>query len=452
MLFLRKRLLIWLVRAYLRKWGKTIAIFFITGLFLFSLFLRFSDFIVARIPLWHKESIGMVGAYTLSTLPQPILSEMSRGLTAVDARGMVTPDVASAWEIKDEGKTYVFTLKPKQTFNDGTELNAHTIDLHFANVVTERPDEKTILFRLKDSYSPFLVSASRPIFRKGFVGLGEYNVGSVKRNGDFIETLTLISAKNRYKVKTYNFYPSQEALKVAFLLGEVAKAVGVFEPSFKKESLADLRGLSVEQHVRYTQLATVFFDTKDATVSDPKVRSSLAYAVANTFPFGQRNYSPFPPDLWVVEGNVLEREQNSQRAKELLSAASKAWPASGLTLTLKTLPRYKKTAEILSDAWKDLGVTTNVEFVETFPATFQVFLGDFKVPKDPDQYMLWHKDQENNLTRYSSPRIDKLLEDGRKIVDLSERKKIYTEFQKYLLADSPAIFLYFPYEYTISRK
>ena len=87
---------------------------------------------------------------------------------------------------------------------------------------------------------------------------------------------------------------------------------------------------------------------------------------------------------------------------------------------------------------------------------FQVYLGDFTVPKDPDQYMLWHSDQESNITKFRSLRIDKLLEDGRKTVAVKERKRIYDDFQKYLLddavIDTPASFLYFPYTYTLKRR
>jgi DNA segregation ATPase FtsK/SpoIIIE-like protein len=60
--------------------------------------------------------------------------------------------------------------------------------------------------------------------------------------------------------------------------------------------------------------------------------------------------------------------------------------------------------------------------------------------------------QANNITGYENKRIDKLLEDGRKTISQTERKKIYDDLQKYLLADAPAAFLYFPYEYTVTRK
>ena len=71
---------------------------------------------------------------------------------------------------------------------------------------------------------------------------------------------------------------------------------------------------------------------------------------------------------------------------------------------------------------------------------------------DPDQYTLWHSGQMNNITNYKNLRIDKLLEDGRQTVDIQSRIKIYADFQKYLLDDAPATFLYFPDIYTVTRN
>ena len=95
---------------------------------------------------------------------------------------------------------------------------------------------------------------------------------------------------------------------------------------------------------------------------------------------------------------------------------------------------------------------SNIEVVETIPSSFQMFLGDINLAKDPDQYVLWHSEQNSNISGYKNLRIDKLLEDGRKTVDINTRKKIYSDFEKYILDDPPASFLYLPYTYEISRN
>ena len=74
------------------------------------------------------------------------------------------------------------------------------------------------------------------------------------------------------------------------------------------------------------------------------------------------------------------------------------------------------------------------------------------IPKDPDQYVLWHSTQPTNISKYKNPRIDKLLEDGRVELNQETRKKIYLDFQRFLVEDSPAIFLYHPSFFTVLKK
>ena len=159
----------------------------------------------------------------------------------------------------------------------------------------------------------------------------------------------------------------------------------------------------------------------------------------------------FSEDSWGAEHVSVIPKQDIDRAKELLSESS-ATESAVLKIQLKTLPQYRDVAEDVKKSWEKIGVEVILDETESVPTIFQAFLGEFFVPKDPDQYMLWHSQQPSNITGYKNLRIDKLLEDGRKIVDINERKKIYADFQKYILDDSPASFLFFPYVYEVERK
>jgi peptide/nickel transport system substrate-binding protein len=79
---------------------------------------------------------------------------------------------------------------------------------------------------------------------------------------------------------------------------------------------------------------------------------------------------------------------------------------------------------------------------------FELLMYEIEVTVDPDQYNLWHSLQKEypnlNLSGYEFSRIDILLEEGRREIDKKERKEEYELFQKYLIDDTPAIFLYRP--------
>lgn len=451
MIFLRRRLFIWLLKAYIKRWGRRILIFFILGLAIFYIVLKSIHIIIPKIPIGQKESIGLIGSYTIDTLPSSITSKISRGLTRVSEDGTVVPDIAQNWTIKNNEKTYIFSLKKNIYFSDKTNLTSDFINYSFTGVSVARPDTYTIEFNLKENYSPFLVTVSRPIYKKGYIGTGQYRIRDIQLNGEFVESLTLASVNHANVIEFYHFYPTQDSLKIAFALGEISKAVGLSDLVFQHTTFRAFPNVTVKKTVNYSRLVTLFFNTNNLVMSDPKVRNALTYALPDTFSSGERNYVPFSPTSWAYVEGLYERIQDLDRAKELLSSSS-ASSSADLKLTIKTLPKHEKTAKEITKVWNKLRIKTEIEVTDSIPADSQIFLGDFRVPKDPDQYTLWHKDQDDNITRYSNQRIDKLLEDGRKTSDIEKRKKIYADFQKYLLADSPAAFLYFPYEYEITRK
>jgi peptide/nickel transport system substrate-binding protein len=124
-----------------------------------------------------------------------------------------------------------------------------------------------------------------------------------------------------------------------------------------------------------------------------------------------------------------------------------------LSRSWSTIPSLLPTAERIAQAWKAIGVPVNVTVSSTRPETFDAFLVYYDAPYDPDQYLLWHSTQkETNISHFSNPRIDNLLEEGRLEMNQDARKKIYLDFQRFLLEEAPAIFLYHPLTYTVSRQ
>lgn len=451
MIVVKRRLLFWLVKAYIKKWGRMIILGFFLGLVAFFLILIGMRYIVPKIILGNREVIGVVGSYTVDTLPEQMLREISHGLTMVNDKGQVKPDLALSWSIDDKQKTYTFQLRQDKLWNDGTRFTSADIQTSFSDVTVQKPDQYTIVYQLKDVYAPFLVTVARPVFKKEFVGIGDYGVKNVKLNGNFVQSIILYAIKNSSIIKTYRFYPTQDALKLAFALGEITEASGLQDLSFQDTSFKTFPNVSLHQKTDYTQLVTLFYNTQDSALSDKRLRDALAYSLPNIFPQGEKAHSPFSPQSWAYQADLLH-VQDIDHAKLLLEAAGFTTKDKLPHLTITTLSKYKKIAQSIEFVWKKIGIDAKIQVVDTIPSSFQIYLGDIHIPKDPDQYTLWHSYQQNNITNYKSLRIDKLLEDGRKTIDQEKRIKIYTDFQKYLMDDQPASFLYYPYVYTIVRK
>lgn len=115
---------------------------------------------------------------------------------------------------------------------------------------------------------------------------------------------------------------------------------------------------------------------------------------------------------------------------DLLEALKAILDKEGIIVNLEPLNYSQLTQEILA--------TRN----------FELLMYEIEVTVDPDQYNLWHSLQKEypnlNLSGYEFSRIDILLEEGRRETNKKERQEDYELFQKYLIQDMPAIFLYRP--------
>ena len=154
---------------------------------------------------------------------------------------------------------------------------------------------------------------------------------------------------------------------------------------------------------------------------------------------------------WAYSQKLRLYKYDTETAQKILSKSPLSSASSELILT--STPDLLNTAQKIVDSWNKIGIPSKVRVDSTVPSDFQVLLHTLPIPSDPDQYIHWQSTQENtNISRYSSPKIDKLLEDGRKTLDKDQRTKIYADFQFYLVDDAPAIFLYYPKHFTIRRK
>lgn len=449
MVFVRRRYYVWLAKAYFKKWKKTVLLSLLFGGILFFLMLLLFSFYIQPIIDKKTEKIGIAGIYTVNSLPDDVLNQMSYGLTIVDENGKIMPGAASSWEIKNNGKEYVFHLKKGLTFNNGKKFNAEDLPLEFKDVNKKIIDDNTVSYELKNPYSPFLVSVSKPIFVDGFSGLGDYSLKKMDVDSGFVKSIVINYEKDPRIKKTIYFYPSEESLKTAFALGEVDEISGVTNINLKGSSLNTWKNVKTEETTDYNKLVTLFYNNSDSNLSSKKFRQALNYALPEKFSEGERAYSPI--SVKSIYYNSLSDYGifDLEIAKTLL--ASSGVDTKKLTIEISTPNEYENVAKEVKESWAKLGVNSKIEIVDEKPSDFQVLIFPYRIPKDPDQYTLWHSNQVNNITRYKNLRIDKLLEDGRVTSNVDERIKIYKDFQKYLSDDTPASFLFFPYEYSAQK-
>lgn len=395
-------------------------------------------------PPKQKITEGIVGTYTQDNLPTIVTNLLTDSLIKMDETGTPKGDLAESWEVNPETTLYKIKLKKDIYWLDGTPLKATDLDLSMPGVEFSILDDQTIQFKLPDSYSPFLSLLEKPVFKKGTtIGTGPYKVTRVKKDQIFVSRLFL-SSNTDLPDLTIKFFDSERTAKNAFMLGEVDGVLGLNDLSELKKQ----KTVKVWSKTNYQQLVTIFYNTQDPVLSDESIRLALSFGAPSIEGEAEAKTS-IPSTSWAFNPQVKDYLNNPEQAKNYWSKAQKGKDS---TITLTATSFLRTVGEEVVKEWKRQGIKAVLRVESGIPQNFQALLITQNIPADPDQYSLWHSTQsQTNISKFESKRVDKDLEDGRKISDIKIRKERYDDFQRVLLDEAPATFLYFP-KYTVAFR
>lgn len=422
---------------------KRFRIVILSSVILGALVFLFLSFILPNIKFTKTIRVGYTGRYNIDTLPLEISTLIGDGLVSIDSTSNINPSLAKYWSIEEGGKKWIFELQDNIFWQDKKPLKINEINYNFSDVDIQKQNNK-IIFTLNEPYVPFIALLEKPVFKKGLLGTGEWKVNKLSIKGEYIQKLILSNKNERQDIK---FYPTEEQTKFAFKIGEVDMIKNISSP----KPFSDWNNVNIEKNIQSDRVVVIFFNTQDPILSDKNLRLALNYAIDKSG-YEKRAIGPINPKSFYFNPQVKTYNFDPVKAKQLISE-SKAEIPQDYSINLISTPNLLDIADGVSKMWNDVGIKTNVLTSSVIPSDYQAFVTIFEIPKDPDQYSLWHSTQsQTNITKYKNVRIDKLLEDGRVELDKEKRKEIYFDFQRFLLEDSPSIFLFHPVWYNIARK
>jgi len=229
----------------------------------------------------------------------------------------------------------------------------------------------------------------------------------------------------------------------------------------------------------YTYLG---FNLKHKPFDDVRVRRAINYAIDKQeiidgvyLGLGINIASPYKPGTRWSNPNLAPYPYDPNKARALLKEAGftdmngdgilerDGKPFSFEIVTNQNKER-EKSAVLIQRRLKAVGIDVKIRAIEwaSFISRF-IKTGDFDVVVlgwslglDPDQYSIWHSSQQApgqfNFIGYNNSIVDKLLEQGRLELNPDKRMKIYHEFARVLLDDSPIVFLSAGYGLTAIHK
>lgn len=386
---------------------------------------------------------GIIGTYQEHDLPDFVTNLLSDPLIEISDDGRPTPKLVSGWETNNDASVFKFKLRDNLYWTDQTTVKSSDLEFSLSDVEVSYPDDKTIQFKLKGSFSPFPTLLTRPVFKKGtLLGTGPYSAVKLEKSQVFITKLVLSTTRPNLPQITVRFYPNEKTAKVAFELGEIQSILGVNEVSGINGSKV-AKGKKVQL---YSKVVALLYNTKDPVLSNRSLRQALSYISPKIEGELLAKTSISPTSWSFSDKDINQYLENEQGAKEALGRTKQNNPdILKKEIILTTTPQLESVGKQVITSWEKLGIKGVLRIESGIPQNFQALLITQSIPKDPDQYSLWHSTQtKTNLTGYSQARVDKDLEDGRRTLNEEERKAKYQDFQKTLSEDAPATFLYFP--------
>lgn len=423
----------------------------VTSIIIFSL-ISLSPYVIGAL-LPQKEVIGRIGSFSYTSIPDDILNQISNGLLIINEKGEYVPALASSWEILDNGRKYRINLRKDLLWNDNRLFDTKDINYKFKDVSVKVINNYSFEFNLQRRLPIFLSYLTRPIIRYPLIGVaGLFRVEKIRSQSDVISEIYLTPNKSGFKPIIYKFYDNESQMINAYKLGEINQMI--VQRKNTADTFKDWTNTLVSKSVDYSRLFTLFFNLKNPIFKEKDIRQAVSEAIdrASLSALGVVADSPIPPVSWAYNKNLKKKSYDPDATKAILKKYITA--SDSAKIQISTYYDYLDSADQINKFLTDVGLKSTLSIISSGDLSdFDVLITYWKVPVDPDQYFFWHSTQaQGNITSYKNVKIDKLLEDGRDTVSIEDRKQIYSDFQKIIVDDDPALFLYYPYIYTIKRK
>ncbi|MNO77948.1 Glutathione-binding protein GsiB precursor [compost metagenome] len=421
------------------------------------------------------------------------IDKVFESLVAFDSKGEIVDWLAKSHNISEDGLTYTFVLRDGVKFSNGNDVTAEdavfSIERHLkvggplaiaAKVDSVKAqDNKTLVITLKEPYTPFISElsnfsngiipnnfggVSEEEFFKNPIGTGPFVVEKWDPAGD------LTFNKNTHYWQEGKPYIDKLVYK---LIEDDSQAINQLKAGEVDaiESLALQNANEIKQGPDTTVVTNgswvteqLFFNTLDKHFADVHVRRALALAIdregltkALTFGYAQTATSLLPTAIpYNSHDTIKALNFDLNAAKEEL--AKSAFPDGFSTKLLVASGNSTRAqeAQIIQAAGKEIGINIEIESIELATFRERFFAYDFAAMLNSGQadspeansIIAFQTDPEgfskSYWTHYTNDEVTKLLREGQKTADGTERADIYSKLLQTLADEVPYIPLYYP--------
>jgi peptide/nickel transport system substrate-binding protein len=404
-------------------------------------------------------------------------------------------DLAESWQVAPDGKTYTFKLRPDTKWHNKPPLNGRPLTAQdvvwsferFMKVSPQKttfdsvasvaaPDDRTVVFTLKDQYAPFEAAIGAPIFwilpkevveadgdaSKRVVGSGPFIFDKFengvaftgKKNPDYYR-----KGEPRIDEVVGHIIPDT-ATQMAGLRAHELDYVDV--PQQELEALKKTNPEIQLVETEFNNIPFHYWRLDRPPYNDPRVRQAVSIGTnreerIKVIQGGRGNYNNFIP--WALSEAWLDPRSPEQgptaklfkydvaEAKRLLADAG--YP-NGFKADLVSTPGYGQVwvqaVELVQQDLKAIGIDATIkmqEYAAYLATTFQgklpegenVIVYGLETPfTEPHDFLfnMYHPKGTRNHAAVNDDKLTEMIEKQMRTVDKADRKKQIYDIQRYL--------------------
>lgn len=377
------------------------------------------------------------------------------GLTRINEKLEVIPDMAKSWTVSKDGKIITVNLRKNIKWHDGADFTAEDVKFTYDSILNPKInsvrrsdfiiDGEPIRFRVLGKYvvqiilpkpfAPMLSRLGTGIIPKHLLSDKDINTASFNRNpvgtgpfkfaewktGDFVR---VVRNDNYFKGKPllaeilFKIIPDENAALIAFEAGETDSA-GI--PAKDYNRMKELKNINIFEYdtLLYTYLG---LNIDNPLFSDKRVRQAMAHAVNKKQlislilkKMGTEAYAPSSPVSWAYSADVTKYAYDTKKASLILE--NLGWKLGPDGYRHKNGKRFEftclvnqgnkdreKAAVVLQQQFKKVGIKMDIKILEwaallkiinnpKSPKEFDAVIMGWSLGLDPDSYSIWHSSQ-----------------------------------------------------------
>jgi len=413
-------------------------------------------------------------------------------LVGMDQDLAIRPELASSWEISDDGTVYTFELVEGVRFHNGRELTAEDVKYSLERLLdpdtgssrranytdiamVEAPDAYTVVITLSRPNAIFLTQlaqAAASIVAREVVeehgGLDVVDGGSgafrlvgqqadgsivIERNPDyFIEGLPYLDRV------VFTTVQDNQARNTAVRTGDldlITHVTGNFISLLRNDPTVVIP----EGDGSSGQFYALLFNTRRAPFDDMKVRQAIAHALdretITQLALDGEGFTlaagPIPPWHWAALDPVFDGAD----MEAALQFMAESQHPDGFSFTLRVWSAQQfsvRAAQFMQQTLAPLGIDITIDqqgdwatywaavTSANYDATIQGFGGNI----DPYDYTFetFREGGARNMMGYVNREVEQLLSESLRLTDRDARKAIFDEIQTIVVNQAPQVYLW----------